>query len=100
MPTSTRMIPPNKIPCIASPKDDSTPRMDNQKLILPDDLTCQQLLQVLRKRINMNSNQAIFVFCENKVVNGTRTVKELFLSQTEHNDGVLYVIYSLENAFG
>lgn len=99
MPTSTRMIPPDRVPCIASPKDDHTPKMNNQKLLLPDDLTCQQLIQVIRSRIRMKPNEAVFVFCENRVLSGCTTVRDLLHTQSEQG-GILYVVYSLENTFG
>lgn len=100
MTSSTRTIPSDRIPCIATPKDDRTPTMNNERLLLPEDLTCQQLIHVLRKRVDMKPNQAIFVFCENKIVNGNSTVRELMYSQREHNDGRLYIVYALENVFG
>jgi|MDTB01.2.fsa_nt_gb hypothetical protein len=75
--------------------------MNNERLLLPDDLTCQQLIHVLRKRVDIKSTQGIFVFCENRIVSGHSTVRELMNSQRQNNnDGILYVIYALENVFG
>ena len=100
MPTSTRNILPNRVPCIVSPKDDKTPNMDNRRLLLPDDLTCSQLVHIIRKRIEIKPNQAIFVLCEDCIVSGTTNVKELLYKQERHNDGILYVNYALESVFG
>lgn len=99
MMTSTRTIPPDKVACIAMPRDETTPKMANPRLLLPDDMTAAQLIHSIRKRLSMKPEQAIFVFCDNRIVSGSVTVKELLYKQND-GDLILKVVYSLENAFG
>lgn len=97
--TSTRTLPPDKIACIAMPRDETTPKMANHRLLLPDDMTAAQLVHSIRERLSMKPEQAIFVLCDNRIVSGSITVKEVLHNQKD-GDQILKVVYSLENAFG
>jgi GABA(A) receptor-associated protein len=66
---------------------------------VPADLTVGQFVYVIRKRIKLTPEKAIFVF-----VNGTLPATAALMSQIykEHKDadGFLYVTYSGESTFG
>ncbi|RIA04508.1 hypothetical protein BRARA_K01254 [Brassica rapa] len=63
------------------------PNIDKKKYLIPDDLTVGQFVYVVRKRIKLSAEKAIFVFVKNT------------LPPTDE-DGFLYMTYSGENTFG
>jgi hypothetical protein len=94
------MHPPDAVLCIATPRTDATPRMARPRLRLPADLTSSQLVQTIRKRVNLTPTATLFAFCENRMLTGDTSVLTLLRSQKATDDGILHVTYSLENAFG
>lgn len=70
-----------------------------KKYLVPSDLTVGQFMFVIRKRLKLPPEQAIFLF-----VNGTIPPTGALMNQIydEHRDvdGFLYITYSGENTFG
>jgi len=62
-------------------------------------MTMGQLVYVLRKRIAVPAEQAIFVFVGNTLPPATALVSNVYLKHKDE-DGFLYIRYSGENAFG
>ena len=54
---------------------------------------------VIKKRLHMKPEEAIFFFINNKVFSGTFTIGQIYNSQKDP-DGFLYIQYSKENVFG
>jgi GABA(A) receptor-associated protein len=75
------------------------PLIDKQKFLVPADLTIAQFAFVIRRRLSVTSDQALFLF-----VNGTLPPSSLLLrecyEQHKDRDGFLYVLYSSETTFG
>ena len=92
---------PTRIPviCEKNPNAKSTPDIDKSKYLVPDDLTVSQFVYVIRKRIKLAPEQAIFVFINNTIPPASSTFKEIY-STCADTDGFLYMLYSLENTFG
>ena len=91
---------PNRIPVIVEKKIGSDiPNIDKTKYLVPGDLTISQFLYVIRKRINLRDEQAIFIFIDNKIPFSQSLIKEIY-TQDKHMDGFLYFEYSGENTFG
>lgn len=55
---------PDRIPVIVDRRvgDSSLPEIDKKKFLVPSDLTIGQLMYVIRKRIKLAPEQAIFLF--------------------------------------
>ena len=74
-------------------------KIDKKKYLVPSDLTVGQFMFVIRKRLKLPPEQAIFLF-----VNGTIPPTAALMNQIydEHRDvdGFLYITYSGENTFG
>jgi len=69
---------------------------DTQKLLVPGTLMFGAFMHIVRKRIKLNSIQALVGFVE-----GTLPPSSLPMSELPKNeDGFVYVTYSLENTFG
>lgn len=91
---------PDRIPIIIEPRTDRTPSIDKRKYMTPRDLTFGQLFFVVRKRLNLRPEQALFFFLNNNTLAPTsNTVYSAYESQRDA-DGFLYIVYSLENTFG
>lgn len=92
---------PEHVPTILERGDPAAPRLDREKFLLPPNLTVAQLVYVVRRRLRMGSDEALFLVCgKGTVVGGPTTVRELSLRFSDPSDGFLYVRYTLEHAFG
>lgn len=96
------LLPPvSRIKCIITPNDESAPKMDKERFLLPSDLTASQLIQVVRKRVDLTSEKALFLFSENRLLTGNTTMQSVLdESDRKGGDGILRVKYALENTFG
>ena len=63
------------------------------------DMTVGQLVYVLRKRISLPSDKAVFVFVNNTLPPSAALMSNVYLKHKDE-DGFLYICYSGENAFG
>ena len=93
---------PERIPIICEKYDKnnvSVPILDKTKYLVPVDLTVGQFMFVLRKRMKLPSEQAIFLFVNGIIPSSNTLVHELY-QQHKDVDGFLYVGYSGENTFG
>ena len=73
--------------------------IDKNKFLVPNDLCVTQLLYVIRKRIKVNSEKALFIFCNGKIPTGTLPLSVLY-NENKDDDGFLYIKYTSENTFG
>lgn len=77
----------------------SVPPIDKQKFLVPGDLSVSQFIYVIRKRLNLPSEQAIFLFIGNTLPTTGMLIRELHASYADA-DGFLYATYCGENVFG
>ncbi|TUK08643.1 Gamma-aminobutyric acid receptor-associated protein-like 2 [Bagarius yarrelli] len=63
--------------------------IDKRKYLVPSDITVAQFMWIIRKRIQLPSEKAIFLF-----------VDKTLYEKEKDEDGFLYVAYSGENTFG
>lgn len=101
---STRIINkyPERIPVICEKSknnNDNIPKLDKSKYLVPIDLTIGQFMFVIRKRIKLSSEQAIFVFINGTIPSTNAEIYKIYESFKDE-DGFLYVTYSGENTFG
>lgn len=75
------------------------PDIDKKKYLVPNDLTFGQFLFVIRKRLKLPSEKALFLFVEQTMPNNQNTMAELY-SKFASPDYFMYITYSLENVFG
>ncbi|KAL6937864.1 ubiquitin-like protein atg8 [Hanseniaspora osmophila] len=90
----------NRIPVICEKADKSDiPTIDKRKYLVPNDLTVGQFVYVIRKRIKLPSEKAIFIFV-NETLPPTAALMSSIYQEHKDKDGFLYVSYSGENTFG
>ncbi|KAM3396891.1 autophagy-related protein 8f [Capsicum galapagoense] len=75
------------------------PNIDKKKYLVPADLTVGQFVYVIRKRIKLSAEKAIFIFIDN-VLPPTGAIMSAIYDEKKDEDGFLYVTYSGENTFG
>ena len=91
---------PDRIPIIVQ-KHGTTelPDIDKCKYLVPKNMGITQFSFIIRKRIKLDSSQAIFITINNKLVGSSKTISEIYHDEKD-DDGFLYVIYTGENTFG
>ena len=93
---------PDRIPVLVTRNERSstTPFIDKNKYLVPCDLTIGQLLYVIRKRLHMSPERALFLFVDNMIVSNSELVSSVYSVSHDPEDGFLHVVYSCENVFG
>lgn len=69
------------------------------RYLVPSDLTVGQFVYVVRKRISLPPEKAIFVFVKNSLPPTAALMSSIY-EKNKDADGFLYVTYSGENTFG
>ncbi|MBA0811832.1 hypothetical protein Gohar_025847, partial [Gossypium harknessii] len=69
------------------------------RYLVPADLTVGQFIYVVRKRIKLSAEKAIFVFVKNTLP-PTAALMSAIYEENRDEDGFLYMTYSGENTFG
>lgn len=90
----------DRIPVICEKVEKSDiAEIDKRKYLVPSDLTVGQFVYVIRKRIKLPSEKAIFIFV-NDILPPTAALLSTVYEEHKDEDGFLYVLYSGENTFG
>ncbi|KAJ6363945.1 hypothetical protein OIU76_028972 [Salix suchowensis] len=91
---------PDRVPVIVERAERSDiPDIDKKKYLVPADLTVGQFVYVVRKRIKLSPEKAIFVFVKNTLPS-TASLMSAIYEENKDEDGFLYMTYSGENTFG
>ncbi len=93
---------PDRIPIICersltAPYD--CPIIDKKKYLVPRNLTMGQFLYVIRKRLHLSPDKALFLFVKNTIVSSSCLMSQVYAKYKDY-DQYLYVTYSQENTFG
>ena len=91
---------PDRIPviCEKDPQSDIN-NINKIKYLVPKDLTVGQFVYVIRKRIQLSPEKAIFIFVNNTIPPIASLMSSVY-TQHKDDDGFLYITYSGENTFG
>lgn len=91
---------PDRIPVICEKVEKSDiQEIDKRKYLVPSDLTVGQFVYVIRKRIQLPPEKAIFIFVKD-VLPPTAALMSAVYDEFKDPDGFLYILYSGENTFG
>ena len=92
---------PHRIPvvCEKNVRSTNAPEIDKNKYLVPFDLTIGQFLHVIRKRIKLTENEALFLTIGQIIPSNSSLMGNLY-SYYKSGDLFLYIIYSTENTFG
>lgn len=92
----------DRVPVIVEKKEDNQdiPDIDKQKFLVPNDLTVGQFIYVIRKRISLEPQKALFCFVKDSTIPSTNSIMSKVYEDNVDEDGFLYVSYTGENTFG
>jgi GABA(A) receptor-associated protein len=93
---------PDRVPIICERyefTDCNCPNIDKRKYLVPNNLTIGQFLMVIRKRIKIDPEKAIY-FIINKTIPPSRSTMIDIYKQHKDSDEFLYIKYTYENVFG
>jgi GABA(A) receptor-associated protein len=99
---STRIIGkyPDRVPIIVEAKHNTKLQdLDKHKYLVPKEMTVGQFIYVIRKRLKLKKDQAIFVFVDNKLPVTSELIERLYDSH-KNEDGFMYMVYAGESTFG
>jgi GABA(A) receptor-associated protein len=93
---------PGRIPIIVEKAQkiaSNIPNIDKNKFLVPGDLSFGQFLYVVRRRLQLDPDKALFMFVSNILVASSELMQEVY-NKYKDTDGFLYVVYSGESTFG
>lgn len=92
----------DRIPVICERSDlapNDCPFIDKKKYLIPRDLTVGQFIYVIRNRMRIPPEKALFLF-----IGGTIPPSSIYMDSIyechKDDDGFLYIVYTFENTFG
>lgn len=92
---------PERVPIIVerAPNRASMPLLDKNRFLVPKDLSLGQFVYVIRKRLALPPDQALFLFSGTILPSSTMLIRECY-NASRSPDGFLRLSYSSEAAFG
>lgn len=91
---------PDRIPVVVERVPNSQiPEIDKRKFLVPNDISVAQFMWIIRKRIQLPSEKAIFLFVNKTIPQSSSTMGQIY-NNYKDEDGFLYISYSGENTFG
>ena len=91
---------PDRTPIICEKLNNLTKNeLDKKKYLVASDLTCGQFLYIIRKRMQLPAEKALFLFVKGIIPPIHTTLYDLD-TRYRDDDGFLYLSYSEENVFG
>lgn len=90
---------PDRIPIICEPLSKLLPSIDKTKYLVPWDLTIGQYIWVIRQRLKLHSEEALFLLINGHILPTNAIIGHIYHDYKD-NDGFLYCVYTKENTFG
>jgi GABA(A) receptor-associated protein len=91
---------PDRLPIICEKFSGSqAPNLDKNKFLVPNNIIVGEFITVIRKRIKLQPEEAIFIFVNGVLPNTSSLVSSIYQNHKDE-DNFLYITYSSENTFG
>ena len=75
------------------PNCKTIPNLDKNKYLVPNSISVGQFTYVIRSRITLGSEQAIFLFVNNTVISGNTTISEVYNKHKSEDGFSIYNIF-------
>jgi GABA(A) receptor-associated protein len=69
------------------------PEIDKRKFLVPNDISVAQFMWIIRKRIQLPSEKAIFLFVNKTIPQSSSTMGQIY-TNFKDEDGFLYIAFS------
>jgi GABA(A) receptor-associated protein len=89
---------PDRIPIIVNISKD-LPELDKKKYLIPGNMTLGQFMYVLRKRISLRPESALFLYVGNTLAPTSEMVSQIY-ENNKDEDSFLYISVLTESTFG
>lgn len=91
---------PDRVPVVVQRAPHSSiGDLDKHKFLVPFEVTVAQFMWILRQRLRLNPNKAIYLFINRSLPQSSALIGELY-AEYHDEDGFMYVMFSGENTFG
>lgn len=90
---------PDRIPVILKKGNRLAPEIDRNKYLVPKDITFSSFVGVVRQRLRMKPDQALFIMANNTLVTQSELMNSVY-NKYKSPEGFLQLEYSLESTFG
>ena len=91
---------PDRVPVIVNRAESSKiDDIDKHKFLVSSQQTVGQMVYVIRRRIKLAPEKAIFVFVDNVLPPTAELISQIY-NKHRDEDGFLYIAYAGENVFG
>ena len=92
---------PERIPVIVEKGKNCTLNdINKQKYLVPENITLGQFIYIIRKKTNMNANDGLYIFINNRVLGTVSSLMAEIYNNHKDDDEFLYITYHNENTFG
>lgn len=85
--------------CEKNPFNNTLDNIDKNKFLVPHELTVAQFITIIRNRLKLTPNHAIFLTVGDTIPGPMSAISDLYYNHKD-DDGFLYIQYSAENTFG
>jgi len=90
----------DRVPCIVELSENlKHVEFDKKKYLVPNDLTCGQFIFIIRKRMRIQQEEAIFLFVHNTIPPTSSLLSQIY-RENKDDDGFLYFVVQKESTFG
>ena len=73
--------------------------LTKKKFLVPNTLTADQLMYLIRSRLTLTNEEALFFYINKRMLSGQTQLGDLYKKYKE-KDNFLYIKYASENCFG
>jgi GABA(A) receptor-associated protein len=94
---------PDRIPVIVVRSNNAgndVPQIDKHKFLVPTDLTMGQFQYVIRKRLNLSPEKALFLFVNGTLAPTSSNMSTIYQEHKDQDTMFLFFTYAMENTFG
>jgi len=93
---------PSKVPVIIERyrHENQLPPLDRSKFLIPEHVSVGELINILRRRLQLNQSQSVFLIVNGRNLPATAaTFSDIYRNEADP-DGFLYIVYASHETFG